>query len=171
MTEVGRHSDHGVCYFGALTVLGDLFRTFQNHRRYIGWRVLPAAQDHADTIASAVARLLDSITDTFSHSLDFGVIYSPPHEALDGDDGVQWGHRPVVKRSVANQTLFLHLFPFSDFRLLQTDHRAHLRFSLEAVNYFWTWPIHDSNDSIGRAEINADHLAHRSFSTIENLSI
>ena len=83
VVEVGRNGDDGLGDLFAQVGLGGFLELGQDHGRDFGRRVLLAADFHAGV---AVVAADDLVGDHLHFFADF--VVAPPHEALDGENGV-----------------------------------------------------------------------------------
>ena len=150
VVEVGRDGDDGLGHLLAQVRLGVRAQLLEDHRADLGRRV-GLAVGQLDHHAVALGVLLDVVRDQALAALGFGIVPAAAHEALDRVDGVgRVGHRLALGQ-LADEA-FAGLGEGDDGRYGPATLRRSDDGRLAA--------LHDGDDRVRRAEIDADDLAH-----------
>ena len=146
VVEVGRHRDDRLLDLAAEVVLGRLLELAQHHGRDLGRRVLLVLDADPD---AAVLGLVDRK----GHHLHlFGdLVVAPSHEALDRVHGVLRVGHGLALGHLAHQALTA---------LGEADHGGRRARALGVGDDLAFVTFHDRDDAVGRAQVDADDLAH-----------
>ena len=145
VVEIGRHSDHSFRDRGAQMVFRGLLQLLQNESGDFRRRVELALRLDSDVVA-----LLDDFVGDHLHLVaDF--VEAATHEALDGINGIGGIGDGLALGDLADQTL-------AGFRERDDGRRGSP--TLFVRDHFGLTALHNGDDRVGRAEIDADNLCH-----------
>ena len=153
VVEVRRHRDDGLGHFLAEVVLRGLLHLAQDFGRHLRRRDLLAA--HLDPRVAVVV-LDDLVGHEADVLLDFLFLEPPPDQPLDGEDRVLGvGDRlPLGRRADQDFAVFL----------IGDDRRRRAR-AFGVLDHLGLPAFHDGDAAVGRAEVDADDLAHDSLTS------
>ena len=146
VVEIGGHRNHGLLHFLTQVFLGRGTHLLQNHRRNLRRRIVPVAHLY---MGIPIRGLADFVRDKLDLLLDFRIL--PPHEPLDGKNGVfRIGDR-----------LTLGNLPDKTLRVLaHRNHRRREPASFRIGYHLGLAAFHDRNYGVRGAQVNSDDLAH-----------
>ncbi len=150
VVEVGRNGDHRLGDLLAQVGLGVGLELLQDHRADLGRGIRLVVGDNDQAVALGV--LLDLVRHELHRALRLGIVPAPAHEALDRIDRVGRVGDRLALGQLADKALA---------RLGEGDDRGHGPAALSRSDHGGFAALHDRHDRVGRAEVDADDLAHR----------
>ena len=150
VVEVGRDRDDGLGHRLAEVRLRVGLQLLEDHRGDFRRRVRPPVGD-LDPDAIGLAVLLDRVRDDVAAVADFRIVPAAPHEALDRVDRVGRVGDRLALGQLADEALA---------GLVEGDDRRDRAAALCRRDHGGLAALHDGDDRVRRAEVDADDLAH-----------
>ncbi|MNQ22733.1 NAD-specific glutamate dehydrogenase [compost metagenome] len=148
VVEVGGHGDDGLGHFFAQVVLGGLLHLAQHVGRHLGRRHLLAAHFHPGVAVVGAGNGVGHQVDVLLHCLFFELAAD---QALHRVQRVaRVGHGLTLGRRADQRLAVVHV----------GDDRGGGASAFRVFNDFDLPAVHDSYAAVGRAQVNANNLAH-----------
>jgi hypothetical protein len=146
VVEIGRYRDDRVGHLLAEIVLRRLLEFHQDMGAHLGRTRIFSPHDEG---AIAVVRANDLVRDALQ--LFLHLFKAPADEALGAEDGVLGVGHCLSLGDLADQHVRL---------VVPSDHARRRACPLLVDDHLGLAPLHDRHDAIGRAEVDANDLAH-----------
>ncbi len=148
VVEVRGHGDNGLGDFLAEVVLGRLLHLLQNERGNFRRAVFLAADFDP---RRAVVVLHDLVRQHLERLLNFGVIETPAHQALDRKNCVGWIGDRLALGDLTDQPLA---------RLRECDNRRRRATAFGVGDHYRVAALHDRDATVRRAQVDTDYFCH-----------